>query len=154
MADQNSFSLPSKRLRHIVFICFALYMLLSGVVLFGVTGHYETTPGGAAIADQVFKAAMVILALHPVFVLAPVVFFSFQFLKVVTEALGTVKDNTDSVLEHAQITLIIGKVPCALSFCAYPSFTTFSASLDSQDIVHCPVHWVHVASPESPHGLL
>ena len=114
MVDQSTFEMPSRRVRFVLLTCFGAYMLVSNVVLFGLTGHYETTPGGAAIADQVFKAAMVILALHPIVVLGPVAFFSFQFLKVVTEALSSVRDNTDSALEQAQITLIVGRVPRAL----------------------------------------
>ena len=81
------------------------------LVLLGVLGHFETDPSSVRISDQLFMASMAVVAIGVAITWASVLFFGFQFLGVISQALEEMEKQPTQADGAIQIKLIMSKVP-------------------------------------------
>jgi len=106
--------LPSRNLRRGLMILYVAFALVAQIVLFGLLGHYETSPTGTATADGLFKGSLVIVAILPLIASVPAIYFGFKFLRIITTSLEAIRERDpmagEDTLQTAQIVMIVAKV--------------------------------------------
>ena len=103
--------LPSRSIRYGFAWGYAGVCVVVHLVLLGVLGHFETDPSSVHISDQLFMTSMAVVAIGVAITWASVLFFGFQFLGVISQALEEMEKQPTQADGAIQIKLIMSKVP-------------------------------------------